>query len=152
MKMKKIFLIFSVVLTALNCAAQTDSLKNKMTPPDFDSITVDSLNYNFKKESINSKITPYKDSIVRDVNTNKGDTNLHSYNKAHQNGTTMRGGKMVQIKDGRFIDMKEDITLADGIKILQNGTIVKKDGTKIKLEEGDFIDINGKHMPVKISK
>jgi hypothetical protein len=53
----------------------------------------------------------------------------------------IEGGKKVVMYQG--YTMTDDITLKDGTKILPDGTVVKKDGTKTALQVGECIDKDG---------
>lgn len=55
-------------------------------------------------------------------------------------------------KDGKVIVMHEGktvtstVTLTNGVQIMTDGTIVKKDGTKTMIKEGQCADANGDIM------
>jgi hypothetical protein len=53
----------------------------------------------------------------------------------------MKDGKLVVMHEGKVITA--DVTLADGTMVKMDATIVKKDGSKSMLKEGQCIDKNG---------
>ncbi len=67
-------------------------------------------------------------------------------------GCMMMGGKMMMIKDGKMSDMKKPMTMSNGTKMMVDGVCVKKDGTKMKMKEGDHMDMKGNMHPMKETK
>ena len=61
------------------------------------------------------------------------------------------------LKDGKMVLMKEnvpvvaDIELKDGSSISKDGSIRRKDGTKISLGNGECVDVNGTVIPRKVN-
>ncbi len=53
----------------------------------------------------------------------------------------MREGAMILIKDGSVIPMDKEITLPSGSVVHKDGTLKKKDGSEIKLKDGQFIEL-----------
>ena len=66
-----------------------------------------------------------------------------------EEGIAMRSGKMVSIKDKIESPMNYNITLVNGTHVTISGECKLKNGTKIMLREGDFIDYNGVYVPKK---
>ena len=58
-------------------------------------------------------------------------------------GCMMMDGKMMMIKDGKMSDMTKPMTMGNGTKMMVDGTCVKKDGSKMKMKEGDHMDMSG---------
>jgi hypothetical protein len=54
-----------------------------------------------------------------------------------------RSGKMMLVKDGEPQILNSDITFTSGNKLLKHGHVMKKDGTKHILKEGEKIDMDG---------
>ncbi len=54
-----------------------------------------------------------------------------------------RGGKMMLVKEGEPQILQQDITFANGTKLLKHGHVTKKDGAKHVLKEGEKLDIDG---------
>jgi hypothetical protein len=61
----------------------------------------------------------------------------------------MNNGKMVVYKDGKMTTMEKDINLSNGTVIMKNGYFMKRNGTKIKLKEGEHLDMMGQLIPSK---
>lgn len=54
----------------------------------------------------------------------------------------MQDGRLTVVHEGSAIN--SDVTLSNGIIIQIDGTILKKDGSKVELKEGECIDKDGK--------
>lgn len=48
----------------------------------------------------------------------------------------LQNGKMMVMIGSNLSPMTKDVTLPSGTKIMVNGTVIEKDGSKIKLSEG----------------
>ncbi len=59
-------------------------------------------------------------------------------------GCMMMNGKMMMIKNGKMSSMSKPMTMSNGTKMLVDGTCIKKDGAKMKMKEGDHMDMSGK--------
>ncbi|MGL2964430.1 DUF6799 domain-containing protein [Flavobacterium sp. RSB2_4_14] len=76
-------------------------------------------------------------------------TTTSSYSQTQTKATssttcyTMKEGKMMCLKDGKMGAMNKDVTLKNGTKCMKNGECVMKDGKKMKMKEGDCIDMSG---------
>ena len=57
----------------------------------------------------------------------------------------MTGGKVVLYKDGGKVDVRRGqvIAMADGTKVNGDGTVIRPDGTRAVLKEGDTLKIPG---------
>lgn len=64
-------------------------------------------------------------------------------------GIAMREGKMVSVKDETVSPMNYNITLVNGTHVNNIGVCELKNGKKITLKEGDFMDYNGVYVPKK---
>ena len=53
----------------------------------------------------------------------------------------MKDGVMKVVHEGEVITM--DVLLADGTQVKTDGNIIKKDGTRITLKEGECVDKSG---------
>lgn len=53
----------------------------------------------------------------------------------------MKEGMMVIIKDGNMAPMDKEITLPSGTVVQTDGTLKKKDGSEIKLKNGQYIEL-----------
>jgi hypothetical protein len=77
---------------------------------------------------------------------------------SHDNTKSDHGDKYcAKMKDGKKVVMHEgmvitaEVTLTNGSRIQADGTLIKKDGTKKMLKEGECVDKAGKlsELPVK---
>jgi len=66
----------------------------------------------------------------------------------------MKEGKMIQMKDGKTMDLTQDVTMTDGSVVMANGSLKKKDGTTVELKNGDCVMMDGtvKQMGMKKKK
>lgn len=67
-------------------------------------------------------------------------------------GCMMMNGKMMMIKDGKMTAMKKQMTMSNGTKCMVDGKCRKKDGTKMKMKEGDHMDMEGNMHPKSSTK
>lgn len=56
-------------------------------------------------------------------------------------GVIMKDGKMVVIKNGKIIMMSRDITFSNGSRVMSDGTVIQKDGSKKMTVEGESRDM-----------
>ena len=82
----------------------------------------------------------------------KTDTGMMQKIPKEKSYLTMKDGKMMVMKDGKWAAMDADITFPDGTVIMKDGNVTMKDGTKGMMKEGDRIDTNGKLMSKKVMK
>ncbi|MGV3631764.1 MAG: DUF6799 domain-containing protein [Bacteroidota bacterium] len=59
-------------------------------------------------------------------------------------GIKMLKGTMIVYKNGKASAMTSEMVLDDGTRVMMDGTVVRKSGTKLRLKEGDHIDMNGR--------
>lgn len=55
----------------------------------------------------------------------------------------MTDGKMMQFKDGQLTPMKKAVRLENGTKVKRNGVCVMPDRTRVRMKEGNCIDLQG---------
>ena len=55
-----------------------------------------------------------------------------------------KNSKMWEVKSGKISEMAKDVTLASGTTVKINGEVVSKDGQKVTLKDGQYIDLDGK--------
>ena len=60
-----------------------------------------------------------------------------------RDGVMMRNGRMIIISDGITKTMSQPTLMTNGNQVMMDGTVSRKDGTKTKLNEGDFMDHSG---------
>jgi hypothetical protein len=63
-----------------------------------------------------------------------------------KNHLIMKGGKMVEIKNGKELPMTKEVLMPNWDKVLVDGTIEKSNGTKYMLKEGERINMEGEMM------
>ena len=94
-------------------------------------------------------------TVVTDTSSNAlmNDAMLTDSIAAVQNVTAMgngdimmKDGKILIMKAGSWVEMKETTTTANGAKVMTNGTVITKEGNKIQLTEGGMIHNNGTVM------
>ncbi|WP_125185453.1 DUF6799 domain-containing protein [Botryobacter ruber] len=64
--------------------------------------------------------------------------------EALKEGYGMHEGKMIHIADGTITPMEEDVTMEDGTKVMQDGTVVLPGKKPQKLREGYAVNKMGK--------
>ncbi|HLG33867.1 MAG TPA: DUF6799 domain-containing protein [Bacteroidia bacterium] len=72
--------------------------------------------------------------------------------KAVKDGISFNAGKAWLIKDGQTTALDKEITLRNGTRVTPSGSLIFQDGTKAKLQEGDFVYMDGaveRTFPVK---
>lgn len=64
---------------------------------------------------------------------------------AEMNHIAMKDGKVWVMKDGKTMEMTEDVTLMDGTAVMKDGSYMEKGkGEKMMLKEGEAITWEGK--------
>jgi hypothetical protein len=66
---------------------------------------------------------------------------IHQPNKTGQYCAVLKDGAIMLMKDGTAVT--EPVTLMDGSKITKDGTVLRKDGSKVPLKNEECIDMNG---------
>src|SRR3989344_6974410 len=66
--------------------------------------------------------------------------------KSNANKVMMKDDKVWIVENGMARMMDSDTMMTNGDKVLQDGTVVKTDGTKTILKNGDAVDMNGRMM------
>ena len=54
-----------------------------------------------------------------------------------------KDGKMMYQQDGKMTPMEKDMTMENGTLCTTTGECIMKDGSKMKMKEGDCVDMNG---------
>jgi hypothetical protein len=54
-----------------------------------------------------------------------------------KNGVLMKDGKMILVKDGDMMPMKSEMTMSNGTKVTEDGTIIRK------MNEGEMMMVDG---------
>ena len=61
----------------------------------------------------------------------------------------MQDGKVIIMRDAKMITVKAYTPLSNGTRVMSDGTIIKKDGTKTMLKEGECLNMAGEIVPMK---
>ena len=115
-------------------------------------------NYEMSRDSVpNAKnIDPYKkrygskygDKMAR--NSTAIDTNrMRSDMSKESRGVLMYRGKTMIVRNGKKTFIKSHTYLSLGTKVMSDGTIIKRDGTKTMMKEGEFVNMMGEIVPMK---
>lgn len=54
----------------------------------------------------------------------------------------MRNGKVIVMRNGEEMPMEEQLTLADGTKVMPNGQVLMANGTARMMREGETITVD----------
>ena len=129
--MNKILLTLTAIAITACSYAQVDSTQNKMNPPQ-----------NNRND----------DGMIQNRDLNNNQIQNEQRNQAdmsHPDGVMMQDGKMIIVKDGRMVTLKNDMTMDNGMIVMSNGSYMKKGGTKMMFKEGEHMDMSGKMIPMK---
>lgn len=69
--------------------------------------------------------------------------------KNHPDGVMMTSGTMKLVKSGVVTPMEKDIVMSNGTTVQPDGTIIKKDNSRMMLLEGQHMDMAGKISVIK---
>jgi hypothetical protein len=59
----------------------------------------------------------------------------------------------MKVKNGQMTILQEnEMTLSNGTRIMSDGSYIKKDGTKMKMNEGEHMDMSGNMIDMKTYK
>lgn len=61
----------------------------------------------------------------------------------HGDHVTMRDGKMMVVRNGETVPMEEDVTMADGTRVMRNGQVLMANGTARMMREGETMSMDG---------
>lgn len=64
-------------------------------------------------------------------------TSQPTFNQNQGEGIFIQNGKVFYFQGDNASEMTGDFTLSDGTQVKSNGSVIKKDGTKITLREGE---------------
>lgn len=129
--MKKLIIVIIGVMFSGITTAQTDSSNKKMSPPDINYNTSDSV-HQYREKYNNQDTSQTTDSLMKHRSLEKlGD------------GVMMKSGKMWIEENNQLSALDRTITLNNQTKVMQDGSYIKRDGTKMKFKEGESMDMNG---------
>ncbi len=95
-----------------------------------------------------------RDNDNRNINSNQGNNNVVRDKNPNnpvkvnptQDGVMIMDGKVIVIKNGQQSRTTDAVNLLNGGRILADGTLIDRDGTRVKLKEGDYLDFSGKYL------
>jgi lipopolysaccharide assembly outer membrane protein LptD (OstA) len=58
----------------------------------------------------------------------------------------MKDGKVMMVMQGKSMPADKELTLGNGAKVTVDGNVTMKDGTKMKMKEGDMMTMDGEMM------
>ena len=140
--MKTVLMITAFSVISLNVFAQVDSAEKKMVPPDYATDSVYNSDRSHKQDSL--KAVPDKTQVAQPQEPKAVQKPAKS--QPSQNGYMLKNGKIYMIKNGQASSTVETVSLANGSRLMSDGTVIKSDGSKIKMKEGEFIDFSGTMM------
>lgn len=120
--MKKVIFASIALCFSMGLLAQTDSTKDKM-------MHTDKEQHRMTKEG----------------------NDLKAY-KSLADGVMMKNGKLMMVKNGKKTLIDHEMSMWNGTRVLSNGTILKKDGSRIMMKEGQYMDMAGNLINPKIKK
>lgn len=135
--MKKLIIAIIGIAFSGSAIAQTDSSNKKMSPPDVNYNTTDSV-YQYRDKYDSQDTLMASDSLKK-----------HHLLQKLGDGVMMKSGKMWILKNNQFSVLESTITLNNEIQVSKDGTYIKKDGTKMKFKEGEHMDKYGIITPIK---
>lgn len=142
----KIITFFSIAICAMNAFAQSDSATKKRG-----AIIIDCEKIYPERTLNHDPINPDYYTYDHSGNKERCMENNSKNIKAYQTDTStkeiviMKNNKMMMVvKDGSMMPLTQTLTLGNGTKILTNGTVIRKDGTRTMLKERDYIFMSGK--------
>lgn len=137
--MKNLILLFALIAISFSAHAQSDSGNNVMTPPDFHD------NEEGKSQNRDLIVNPDPGKI----NNTDPVTGKQLQGKGNNDGFMIQNGKMMVVVNGKFEKMQTEMRLSNGTQVMTDGYYVPKGGSKVKLMEGQLLDMNGHLIPKK---
>ena len=67
----------------------------------------------------------------------------HKMGTKNKDCVMMDNGKMTIMKNGKMMDMNEDMTLRNGTVVMKDGSVKMKNGKSMTLKDGDCVWMNG---------
>ncbi|MEX2485390.1 MAG: DUF6799 domain-containing protein [Brumimicrobium sp.] len=98
-------------------------------------------------DSTNKKTSPLDLNNIQNQNF-QNDT----IDKKYPDGVIMHNGQVMEVKNGEMTLLDRDITMNNGTRVMRDGTFTEKDGVKIKMKDGQHIDMKGNITHSKTTK
>jgi len=156
--MKKILLVLSATIVSLSSFA-TFKVENGMRQDTVDTLQTDRRTPTYGVES--NALNKYQVTMNRSRTKGKMNKMGEHLNRLRHGGknTTMQGstsdgllmkdGKMIMTKNGKTMPMDAEIRLDNGTSVKTDGTCVDKNGSTMRLKNGESINMAGKMIPWK---
>lgn len=84
-------------------------------------------------------------SMSKDTSMNSMSSSSTESASVSGGSMTMKDGKMMMRKNGKWVLMDQQVTCTDGCKVKPNGELIMKDGKRMMMKEGMMITKDG-HM------
>lgn len=55
---------------------------------------------------------------------------------------TMKDGRVLVMRNGETVPMEEDVTMADGTRVMRNGQVLMANGTARMMREGETLTLD----------
>jgi hypothetical protein len=135
--------------------------KNKVKPQnkkELDGTQNGKYNYEMSRDSMPDakNIDPYRkrygskygDKMARNTTANYDDR-MRAQMAKEDRGVLMHRGRTMIVKNGQKTFIKSYTYLSYGTKVMSDGTIIKQDGTKTMMKQGEFVNMMGEIVPMK---
>lgn len=73
-------------------------------------------------------------------------------NGMSSDGIMMKDGKVMITQNGKTMPLENELTLENGTKVMMDGTYMDKNGSTMRMKNGDHMNMAGKMMPMKRNK
>lgn len=159
--MKKIVLVLSGLIFSLSSFANFN-IENEMRQDTVDTLRTGrktatsgtgSNTSNMYQDTMNRSRTGGKmGKMDKSMDTSRMGGKNSKMQGSTSDGLMMKDGKMWVTKNGKTMPMNAEVTLDNGIRVMTDGTYMDKNGTTMRLKNGESIGMNGKMMPMKKNK
>jgi hypothetical protein len=127
--------------------------QNKVKPKnkkEMDGTQNGKYNYEMSRDSMPNGI--YGEKIRRSSTPNTMPTaeeKMRAQMAKEDRGVLMHRGRTMIVRNGQKTFIKSHTHLSYGTKVMSDGTIIKKDGTKTMMKDGEFVNMMGEIVPMK---
>lgn len=88
--------------------------------------------------------TCFSQDSIKMKDGNMQDTSTMRPSNTAKNYLVMKNGQVMVIKAGKETKLQKFLTLSNGVTVMPDGKVTLTDGTTRTLNEGEWIDMNGK--------
>jgi len=142
--MKITIALAAVILSAGTAMAQTPDTTLGKTPKQWNADSVD------RKNNGDSNLNNWQKPAEKKIDSSMQQKPVIA--EPVSDRVMMRDGAMVIIKDGTMMPLEKEVTLPSGTIVQKDGTLKKKDGSEIKLKDGQFIELPSEDEKKKADK